>query len=156
MVISNTYDQIIAMWSHQDSTLQAYRGIFLTSESILFAIAVFTASGSKPWLTIFLVPIGLFLLLVWDEVCRNKGFDVWFFQWQLLKLEDGQQVSDIFNELVKWREMTRLKKKNTLESDKLGKRVVEKKARPKMEILPALFGILWGLLVLVTLILWLS
>jgi len=144
------------MWSHQDSTLQAYRSIFLTSESILFAIAVFTASSSKPWLAFFLVPPGFSLLWLWHNLCRNKGFDVWFFQWQLLKLEEGQQVSNIFGELTRWRDITPLEKKNTLENCKLGKQVAEKKVRPKMETLPTVFGILWGLLVLVTVVQWLS
>lgn len=87
------YNQIIAMWDIQDSLLQSYRNIFLTSQSIIFAIAVFIVSGSNPYLGSLLFVVGIFMIFwLWIPICKSRGYDVWFFHLQLLYHEEGKLV----------------------------------------------------------------
>lgn len=152
---TTTYDQLIAMWGIQDSLLQSYRNIFLTSQSIIFAVAVFVASGSKPYLSFFLLPIGIYLLWIWFTICRSRGYDVWFFHWQLLKFEDGQPIdSKIFTNFKKWQSLGVKKQKKKLKNDNLGKRLLKSQVRVKMEYyLPCIFVVLWGILTVIAVIL---
>jgi hypothetical protein len=39
MARGDGYDQVLSMWGTQDLLLQAYRSIFITTESVVFAIA---------------------------------------------------------------------------------------------------------------------
>jgi len=144
------YDQLIAMWDIQDSLLQSYRNIFLTSQSIIFAIAVSVASGSKPYFSLFLLPIGIYLLWVWFTICQSRGYDIWFFQWQLLKFEKGKQInSKILTNFKEWQGLGIKKQRETLENDDLGELLLKSKVRVKMEsYLPCIFGILWLVLTL--------
>ncbi|MDY6895746.1 MAG: hypothetical protein SVO01_10085 [Thermotogota bacterium] len=149
-----TYDQLIALWDIQDSLLQSYRNIFLTSQSIIFAIAVFITSGSKPYLSFVLLPIGICLLWIWYTICRSRGYDVWFFHWQLLKFEDGQPIySEIFTNFKKWQALGVKKQREKLENDDLGKHLLKSQVRIKMEYyLPCSFGVLWIILTLLIII----
>lgn len=86
------YDQTLSLWSIQESLLQAYRSIFITAESILFAIAAAIAS-TEPSPALMLTFLGYFLLWMWHRVCANRAIDVSFTQWLLARAEEGADVS---------------------------------------------------------------
>ena len=140
------YDRIIAMWDIQESLLQSYRNIFLTSQSIIFSIAVVIVSTSTPYLAFLLLFIGIFMIFyLWIPICRSRGYDVWFFHWQILQLENGKAIDQkIFTEFKKWQALDIKEKRKKLEQDKLGKLLLRSKVRTKMELyLPWSFVILW-------------
>jgi len=80
------------MWSIQDSLLQAYRSIFITAESVVFAIAA-AITTLNPRSVIALSVLGIVLLWMWNIVCRNRAVDVSFIQWLLARAEEGSDVS---------------------------------------------------------------
>lgn len=86
------YDQTLSLWSIQESLLQAYRSIFITAESIIFAIAAAIAS-TEPSPALMLTFLGYFLLWMWHRVCANRAIDVSFTQWLLARAEEGADVS---------------------------------------------------------------
>ena len=168
------YDQLIAMWDIQDSLLQSYRNIFLTSQSIIFAIAVFIASGSTPYFAFLLLSIGIFMIYrLWIPICQRRGYDVWFFHLQLLYCEEGKMVRvmdtkrpgydinidkidtidpndiNIFTSFKKWQNMSIGEREKFLNEDAHGKELLERGVRAKMERdLPYSFVVLWVILAL--------
>ena len=144
-----TYDRLVAMWDTQDSLLQSYRNIFLTSQSIIFSIAVFIASGTQLfWFAFFLMPLAIYLLGLWLNLCRRRGHGVWFFQWQILRLENGQSVDqNMFSAYREWQALGAKKQRERLGNDELGKGLLKAPIRVKIDqILPYVFGVLWGIL----------
>ncbi len=85
------YDQVLSLWSIQESLLQAYRSIFITAESIVFGIAA-AISTLNPPSAIVLTLLGFFLLWMWHRVCSNRAEDVSFVQWLLARAEEGNSV----------------------------------------------------------------
>ena len=85
------YDQLLSMWGIQESLLQAYRSIFITAESVVFAIAAAILT-LNPVSTTVLTVLGLFLLWMWHKVCSNRAIDVSFIQWMLARSEEGASV----------------------------------------------------------------
>ena len=142
------YDRLVVMWDIQDSLLQSYRNIFLTSQSIIFSIAVFIASGSQPWFDFFLMPLAFYLLSLWINLCQRRGYGVWFFQWQILRFESGQSVDlNIFSAYREWQALGVKKQRARLENDELGKKLLKGPIRVKMDsVLPYIFCVLWGIL----------
>jgi hypothetical protein len=134
------------MWSIQDSLLQAYRGIFITTQSIVFAIAVFIASNSRPLFAIFLALLGFCLLVVWFLVCLRRGLAVWFFQWHILLLEKGESVPQaILSEFKQWQSS---KGWRALKGNHDWQRLTKSQTRFLMDkTLPVAFGALWIFLI---------
>ena len=87
---SPEYERLIYFATLQDSLLQSYRSLFLNSQSVLFAIAVFVASGERPLFVIFLMPIALYVIYIWIDITRHRGSDVWFFHRRLLWADHGK------------------------------------------------------------------
>ncbi|MGC2047042.1 MAG: hypothetical protein WA635_00305, partial [Gallionella sp.] len=92
MARGDGYDQVLSMWGIQDSLLQAYRSIFITAESIVFAIAA-AITTLNPWSAIALTVLGLVLLWMWHKVCSSRAVDVSFVQWLLARAEEGADIS---------------------------------------------------------------
>ena len=86
------YDQLLALWSIQESLLQAYRSIFITAESIVIGIAVAIAASS-PIAALVLSGLGLLLLWMWHRVCSERALDVSFVQWLIRRAEEGSDVT---------------------------------------------------------------
>src|SRR5712691_3733973 len=85
------YDRIVRMWHMQDTLLQYLRGIFVAAESILFAVAIFIGvTGSLEILFFLSILFGWLLSLAWKHVCFRQGMRESYFQWQILKIEDGK------------------------------------------------------------------
>ena len=168
------YEHLIALADLQDSLLQAYRAIFITSQSVIFSVAVFIASGPLPYLAFLLLFIGLFMIFyLWIPICKSRGYDVWFFQLCMLYYERGQMltlnqdenggwklevVNDlnirVFENFLKWRRLDIKERKKLLKEIKEGKSFIQQsKTRQKMEKhLPWSFVVLWVILLIFVLI----
>jgi hypothetical protein len=92
MARGDGYDQLLSMWGIQDSLLQAYRSIFITAESVVFAIAAAIAP-LHPWSALAMTGLGFVLLWMWKNVCWNRAVDVSFVQWLLAQAEQGANIS---------------------------------------------------------------
>ncbi len=165
----NLMSYLIAMWDIQDSLLQSYRNLFLTSQSIAFAIAVSIVSvSSHIWifLALLLLFIGIFMVVyLWIPICKRRGYDVWFFHLNLLYLKEGklvtvsnrnrvqiksisgEDISGIFISFKNWQNMSIKDREFFMKHDKNGKVLMESKTRVKLEKhLPWTFIILWTVL----------
>lgn len=91
MARGDGYTELMSMWSIQESLLQAYRSIFITAQSVVFAIAA-AVSTLSPWSAIVLAALGVVLLVIWQMVTSNRARDVSFVQWLLLQAEEGHDV----------------------------------------------------------------
>jgi hypothetical protein len=85
------YEQALSLWSIQETLLQSYRSLFVTSESIVFAVAVGVSTSSAAAFTLLSI-VGLLILWMWHVVCGNRGVDVSFAQWMILRCEEGSDV----------------------------------------------------------------
>lgn len=155
MARGDGYDQILSLWSIQESLLQTYRSIFITAESVVFAIAAAIA-GTAPWSALILTFLGYFLLWMWHRVCANRALDVSFTQWLLDGAEQGADVSAPLACLkdfqagqpitINGRSVCRHTKNSTKEhiNDSPFISMVKSRTRVWMEIyLPLLFAALW-------------
>ena len=80
----------LALWNIQDSLLQWYRSIFVTSQSLLISFAATVATSDKHRvLAIPLAAIGALMWTFWKRTCTSRGHDVSFCQWILLRCEFG-------------------------------------------------------------------
>ncbi len=143
---------LMSLWSAHDNLLQSYRGLFLGSQSVVFSIAVFVAAGSS---SLFLVPLfvlGVYLLWLWRRIYRSRGYDEWYFHWQLLKMEKGENLDfRVLQEFEAWHEKDNTTKKNLLASDEIGKRLMQSRTRKALDsTLPEVFAVLWVFLLIIT------
>jgi hypothetical protein len=135
-------DEIIYHWQIQESLLQSYRGLFLTSQSIIFAIASIIATNPNPEKFVFSILLvqGIILLKFWFEIGIKRGLDVSYFQMLLLKSEKGEATNNIMTNFKEWQSKDRKSKIKILKEFKLDK----SRTRTKLEIyVPTLFVFLW-------------
>ena len=150
----NHYSEIIAFGSIQTSILLSYRSIFISSQSILFAVATFAATqlhGS--YFCYILFPVGIFLSVSWLRIDRDRGYDELFFDNHILNMEKGGEISDVYSQYYTWIKKTLSEKKLALKSGPEGKPMMElhrlSLARGVLgTILPILFIGLWIALLL--------
>jgi hypothetical protein len=83
--------ELHALCALQDSLLQAYRGIFVTAQSVVFAVAA-NAMLSSPRTTFILAVLGLVMLKTWHDVTRSRAQDVSLAQWLVLLAENASEV----------------------------------------------------------------
>lgn len=150
--MKNEYAEIIAFGSTQTALIQSYRNIFLTCQSILFAVAAFIASQGSP-VSVLLSPIGVFLSVSWIVIDRHRGLDELFFDCHLLNKEKGIEISNVYNAYYDWGALSLKGKKDKISECPRGKdvlRVYGKLISTKGVIgtlLPSLFLLLWAILV---------
>ncbi len=137
------------MWGIQDSLLQSYRGIFITAESVVIAIAA-SVTTSNPWSAIFLNALGLALLCMWHRVCFNRALDVTFVQWLMARAEEGTNVSAPFKAFKDFQAghtitVAGQSVQRNASNDSLRTSMRHSATRQWMEVrLPIAFLILWG------------
>jgi len=149
------YSEIISIWDIQDSLLQAYRTIFITSQSVLFSISVFISTSIKPYYIFFVFPMGLYLLWLMYKLTRKRGFGVWFCQLQILKIEKNSFyfTGKFLTEFKKFMQLSNKKKAIILKNDKIGKGLISDRTRKSMDFeISGIFLALWIALVVVTLL----
>jgi len=155
----NQYSEIAAFESAQGSVLQSYRSIFISTQSILFAVATFVASQSQgSCFSLVLVPLGICLSVSWYCIDWYRGLDELFFDSCLLRHEEGEKISNVFSNYYEWSKKTRSEKIEFLKSGPRGDEVVDISKRwlstrgVMGKLLPTLFAVLWIALALIVLI----
>ncbi len=101
-------DELLSHWQIQESLLQNYRTLFLTSQSIIFSIAATNISFMS---FMAMLVLGWVLIWKWREITNARGLDVTYFQTQLLYLEKGIQPGKIFTEFRFWKNSNSIKEK---------------------------------------------
>ena len=124
--------------------LQAYRGIFITAESILFGIGVVVAASDvRFWLVALMGALGIVLAFVWMNVSTARGRAVSFFQREIRRAESGAVIRGAFSRFKEWQD-TAVKEQRTITRE-----VAPSSTRLWMNyILPIVFMLLWVVLIL--------
>ena len=87
-------DFLITLANYQENLLQTYRIIFISSQTIVISIATLIVSITpNKWLIIPLLIIGLFLLGLWYNISKSRGFDVSYCHMQLIKIENNENLT---------------------------------------------------------------
>lgn len=140
-----------ALWDTQESLLQNYRSIFISTESILLSLSVTVLSLGNPLFSLLLVAPGIFLHSLWRSICSSRGRDVSFAQRLIEKIESGEIVE--FNVLGEFKRYQKdFKTTNgyvfedwVLNTDEEFHQMQQSKTRIKMDkYLPNSYLVLWG------------
>lgn len=87
------YEELLSLWSIQDSLLQQYRTIFITMQSIFVGLAL--ALAQKPHdafsLTVLFL-LSMVTLWLWLDICTMRGKAVYVTQYFARVYEDGEDV----------------------------------------------------------------
>ena len=98
-MVEYTRGDILALWGVQESLLQSYRQIYLSSQSILIAAAFLLLEVPNPSTKTsisraLLVLIGIVTLYLWGAGHRRKA--VTYVQAQLLEIDSGGNVENLY------------------------------------------------------------
>ncbi|ELF4909359.1 hypothetical protein M2G59_21370 [Vibrio vulnificus] len=147
-----------ALWDTQESLLQNYRGIFISSESILLSLSVTVLSIGDPLFALLLAVPGLFLHRLWRSICTSRGRDVSFAQRLIEKIEMGDVLEmSVLCEFKRYQSEHNSKSGYVfgtweLNKDKVFAKMQLSKTRIKMDKhLPNAYAVLWVLVVLLSL-----
>ena len=146
----NQYSELSAFESTQVSLMQSYRGIFISTQSILLSVATFVASQPQgSYYSLMLVIPGVCLSVLWFIIDSYKGLDAAFFDSCLLRHEEGENTSNVFSNYFDWVKKTHKEKIEFLRSGSKGDLIVEIlnawfSTRGVMgKLLPVVFTALW-------------
>jgi hypothetical protein len=143
--------EILSYLQIQESLLQSYRGIFLTSESILFAIAgnIITNENPKKCVLLLFCVLGLIACGFWWVIVKERGDFVTYFQKLLKDAEKGHSSKAILTKFENWKknkreEKIQMKLKGLWEHFTKNFKHPWLIARKLMDVwLPIIFVILW-------------
>ncbi len=145
-----------ALWNTQESLLQDYRSIFISSESILLSLSVAVLSLGEPFFAIILTIPGIFIHSLWRAICTARGRDVTFSQRLIEKVELGDiKELDVLCEFKRYQKEFHSKKGYILNDwclndDETFKEMQRSKTRVKMDkYLPNTYFILWLLVIVI-------
>ena len=139
------YGRCLAMWSIQDSLLQSYRNLMLTSQSIMLGIAIVSIQSRYPFVA-FIPAIPAFLLnRSWQPLARSRGLDVFYFHWQMLQLEAHLQIRpDVLTGFKHWQRLSIEQRHERLCGDVIGRELLGSPTRRKLdEVIPRTFRFCW-------------
>ena len=97
MDAQNYLTQLYSLWTTQDTLLQGYRSMFLTTESLLIAVAVTLLATSPNANILPLILLGVIVIYVWRLITRQRSRDVSFVQHLILSCEEGKYVENPFS-----------------------------------------------------------
>jgi hypothetical protein len=100
-------NEVLLHWQIQERLLQSTRALFLSSQTIIFALAAFIVISQSPGRTVLIVfllllILGGCLLYLGTILGRQRGFDVSYFQMVLLRIEQGVMPENVFAEFKQW------------------------------------------------------
>ena len=145
----------LVLWSIQDSLLQWYRSIFITSQALLVSFAATLATTDYRVLVLPLAVIGLTMVYFWRAICFSRGRDVAFCQWLLMRCEAGltpEEQASVDRGLVtvfKEFQTTQQFAGRSLPEDCAYATLLDSKTRVRMDRqVPCVFVSVWVILVL--------
>jgi hypothetical protein len=146
------------LWSIQESLLQSYRSIFITIESVIFALSAFVTTTQSDFVfaKFPLMFLGVFLIPIWMCVCHARARAVTFVHWMIQRQEAGESVQlpySCFRQFQMDRKFNGL----TVTEDKQFKKLSDSKTRKRMDlVVPVIFGLCWLVLLVMQVWSWLS
>ena len=111
------YSELIAMWSIQESLLQNYRIIFITSQSIILAVSGLIISVGNGWLALPLIILGFYVMRMWKGVCQARALDVTFMQWIILESDSGVEITTPLTTFKAWQKHKTFNNDNLMENE---------------------------------------
>lgn len=134
--------EIATKWSVNESLLQSYRSIFISAESFLLAVAVFSIEESTLFFYISSVIAVLIIWVFWFPIVRSRHLIVDYYKYALELSDKNRENLCSEKEFVQ-------KSENYLETKRtLGIKKHWRLTRIKMDLLlPILFSIFWLALV---------
>lgn len=171
---SAAHARIMSLWGIQESLLQAYRAIFITSQTLFISLAFLylpdptNIEGTKFALVVLALSssaflgIGNVMISVWKEVCEARGRAVSCVQAMALIVESGERmINDPVNTLKEFQADEDMDTHWIYEHEIYEKRLSSSFSRKKMETtLPLSFRVAWSVYLLVALgyaaILWMA
>lgn len=99
-----TMSDLLSLWRVQESLLQSYRRLFLTIEAILLSVGAISINGQlNCWAALIILVtisgVAFFSGKVFIPIIVRRGESVFFVQAKILKLEQGQTISNPLTEL---------------------------------------------------------
>lgn len=95
-------NELYSLWSIQDSLLQNYRTMFITTESIILSIATAIVASSQSYYSLILVGLGFILLGIWTTVTQKRARCVTLAQKFILWYEQEKIVAQPFSTFKKY------------------------------------------------------
>jgi len=143
-----------SLWGIQDSLLQSYRSIFITSESILLSLAVAVLSVGNAYFSLILAGPGIFLHVLWLKICSARARDVTFTQRVIEKVEkDEIERFDVLSEFKRYQSQYNTQrgyiyKDWELNKDEYFREMLRSPTRVKMDkYLPNIYLFLWVIVI---------
>jgi len=132
------------LWSIQESLLQSYRRIFITAESVLFALATLVVATTRVsiWIEVPIILLGLGLIPIWMAVCKARARAVTFIHWLIQRYENGEQIEQPYSRFRELQENPKVQREAEANADFGRLRNSRTRRRIDREV-PILFGIMW-------------
>jgi len=132
------------LWSIQESLLQSYRRIFITAESVLFALATLVVATTRVsiWIEVPIILLGLGLIPIWIAVCNARARAVTFIHWLIQRYENGEQIEQPYSRFRELQENPKVQREAEANADFGRLRNSRTRRRIDREV-PILFGIMW-------------
>ena len=142
--------ELSELWAIQESLLQAYRTVFITAESVIFAIAAIALALTPHWPALPLIALGLYLIYVWMAVCNARALAVTFIHWMMQRYEDGEPIPQPYRHFRTFQSTRRYNDIDVL-TDPTFRDLSNSTTRKRMDVeVPVAFGLMW--LVLLTIL----
>jgi len=142
---------LFSLWSIQNSVLQSLRVIFIGVGTVVLSLATVLALSDKHYyLVLVLCPLGIFISLRWRIICKDRGYDDSYLRGQILRLENGEHISDeVLTDFREWQSKTQREKRDELAARNGTSLVLPSKTRIFVDNhLPLVFLACWMLLLL--------
>jgi len=139
---------IVTKWSTNETLLQSYRSIFITTQSIFLAIGVFTTNNINMFLPICIISL-ITIWIIWFPVVKSRHLAVDFFKYslELTEKEIAELLEFCKNEKLYISNKEIRKKANSI----LGCDKSWRLTRIKIDlVIPILFTVIWTILTLMT------
>ena len=103
---------VLALWTGQDSLLQSYRGIFITTQSIFIALTTTLYAFSDSTKAFAALPIivlyaGFLTNIYWVNLANERGLSVYIMQTILRRAEAANSLAEIADDLLPFSKMRR-------------------------------------------------
>lgn len=153
--IQDKYNHVMSVWSIQESLLQSYRNLFLTSESVLISISTFICTTKYPGYNFLLIPLGIFLLFLMKNLTIRRGLGVNYCEIILQQIEKEIYDSNrhFMIEFEDFMNLPRKTQRSILEEEKVSDSIVKDITRKYINsVLIGLLFAIWIAIIVITIL----
>ena len=154
--------ELLSLLKIQESLLQSYRRIFISTQSVLIAVAAGVAFAVDRELAAFfalgiMFLVAMYLNYLHIKVCGLRGKAVYFVQWLILRFEQGIAVNRPLTYMKEYLNSGKYEGINVVDDEGYNQltgaaSAEEQGVRKPLNSLPWVFVVLWLLLVLLRII----